>query len=82
MVLRLRDSAKGPLPPELLTPVSTPAGDASGVAILLWQADAVILAALLAVAVGSVPGPGTGALVSLAGAAVGLLTTTRRLRRT
>ncbi|WP_308466270.1 hypothetical protein [Rathayibacter soli] len=43
VVVRVYDSAKGPLPVLLLTPVVTPAGDLSVLNVLLWQSDAVLL---------------------------------------
>lgn len=46
LVLRLHASLKGPLPERLLAPVPTPVGDASGINIVLWGADALVLAAL------------------------------------
>jgi len=45
LTLRMLDTAKGPLPLSLLAPVSTPAGDLSGLLIIYWQADAVAAAA-------------------------------------
>lgn len=77
---RLRDSARGPLPLALLAPVPTPAGDVSGVAVLLWQADAVLLAGLVAALACSVAGSAGPVLVALAGAGLVLLSTGRRLR--
>lgn len=55
VLVRVRDSAKGPLPAALLTPAPTPAGDVAGVAVLLWQADAVVVSALVAVAASTAP---------------------------
>ncbi|MDI6023055.1 hypothetical protein QBL02_05800 [Leucobacter sp. UT-8R-CII-1-4] len=46
LVLRLHGSLKGPLPERLLAPVPTPVGDAAGINIMLWGADALVLAAL------------------------------------
>ncbi|HEY5221837.1 MAG TPA: hypothetical protein VIJ18_02140 [Microbacteriaceae bacterium] len=43
VIVRVYDSAKGPLPVFLLTPVVTPAGDLSVLNVLLWQSDAVLL---------------------------------------
>jgi hypothetical protein len=43
---RVLHSAKGPLPLLLLTPIPTPFGDLSGLAVLAWQADALLVAAL------------------------------------
>lgn len=44
VVLRAFDSAKGDLPPELLTPQPTPMGDMSGIMVMGWQADALLIA--------------------------------------
>lgn len=52
VVVRMYDSAKGPLPLVLLTPSPTPMGDASAIPLALWLADSLILAALVPVAVG------------------------------
>jgi hypothetical protein len=40
VLIRAYDSAKGPLPAALLSPVLTPFGDLSGLNVSLWQADA------------------------------------------
>lgn len=57
LLVRAYDSAKGDLPILLLTPVPTPGGDLSGLSVLAWQADALLIAtgsgALLAAMVGS-----------------------------
>jgi hypothetical protein len=42
-LVRLFDSAKGPLSPALLTPIPTPFGDLSGTVVLAWEADAALL---------------------------------------
>jgi hypothetical protein len=44
VLVRVYDSAKGPLPQELMAPIPTPAGDASALVVAVWQADAVIIA--------------------------------------
>ncbi|RII90270.1 hypothetical protein DZF96_17410, partial [Clavibacter michiganensis] len=44
VVVRAFDAAKGPLPLSVMAPVVTPAGDASGLVIAAWQADALLLA--------------------------------------
>ena len=44
VVLRLYDAAKPDLPVALMAPVPTPAGDASGLVILFWQADSALIA--------------------------------------
>ncbi|WP_416405544.1 hypothetical protein [Arthrobacter sp. LFS091] len=43
--IRIYDSARGPLPPILLTPIPTPFGDLSSLVILTWQLDAILLSA-------------------------------------
>lgn len=82
VLVRARDSAKGPLPPQLLTPVPTPAGDASGVAIVVWQADALIVSALVAAGASSAPDALTTLLVVALGALGAGLGARTRLRRT
>jgi hypothetical protein len=72
VLVRIYDSAKGPLPLTLMAPVPTPAGDASALVVAAWQADAVIIACLVvgataATAAASVPG---GIAVAAASAVV------------
>lgn len=43
--VRIYDSARGPLPPVLLTPIPTPFGDLSSLVVLAWQADAILISA-------------------------------------
>lgn len=43
--VKVYDSARGPLPPILLTPIPTPFGDLSSLIVLVWQADAILIAA-------------------------------------
>src|SRR5699024_12821792 len=43
---RARDAAKGPMPLSLMTPIPTPQGDLSVLSVLVWQADALLLAML------------------------------------
>jgi len=67
VAVRAFDAAKGPLPLEVMAPVVTPAGDASGLVIAAWQADALLLAggsALAVVAATSNAGP-LGAALAL-----------------
>lgn len=45
VALRASDSAKGPLPPHLLTPVVSPVGDLSGMLVVAWQVDTLLIAA-------------------------------------
>ncbi|SKA97742.1 hypothetical protein SAMN06295879_2437 [Agreia bicolorata] len=47
VLVRVYDSAKGPLPLTLMAPVPTPAGDASALVVAAWQADAAIIACVL-----------------------------------
>lgn len=42
LLARLYDARKGPIPLELMNPVPTPGGDASGFIVALWQVDALI----------------------------------------
>lgn len=47
LALRLLGALKGPLPQSLLAPVPTPAGDLSGINVMLWNLDGLIVAALI-----------------------------------
>lgn len=78
---RAYDSAKGQVPLTLLAPILTPLGDASGLAILVWQADALLLAATIGIVViGASAHHALLALSLSAGAAVALsLLLVRRL---
>lgn len=49
-LVRACDSARGPLPVRLLTPVQSPVGDFAGAIVVLWQIEAVVLS--LAVTIG------------------------------
>lgn len=49
VAVRAFDSVKGPLPLTLLTPVPSPVGDMSGVVVMAWQADALLLSVALGV---------------------------------
>lgn len=53
VVVRMFDAAKGPMPLILLTPAPTPMGDASAIPVALWQADALLLAALVPTTIGT-----------------------------
>ena len=55
MVVRLAGALKGPLPPGLLTPVDTPAGDVSVVVRILWACSEPVLVVLGAMALAAVP---------------------------
>ncbi|MFC0249434.1 hypothetical protein ACFFIO_13090 [Citricoccus parietis] len=73
---RFMSEMKSDLPLSLLTPVGTPFGDFSGVMILAWQVDSLILV-ISAVVLLDLIGPGTGAVILVAtvlcaGLAVGL----------
>src|SRR5699024_720011 len=39
VLVRAADSARGPLPVRLLTPVPSPLGDAAGVRVVMWQIE-------------------------------------------
>ena len=45
LLARIDDALKGPMPPALLTPVPTPAGDLGAAARAAWSVDGVLLAA-------------------------------------
>lgn len=47
VAVRAFDAARGPMPVLLLTPVPTPLGDLSGVAVALWQADSLLVALIV-----------------------------------
>ncbi|KQP57193.1 hypothetical protein [Agreia sp. Leaf283] len=82
VLVRVYDSAKGPLPLTLMAPVPTPAGDASALVVAAWQADAVILSGVVVgVTVVSVAGGvGGGVLVAVGlGVVVGWMARARVL---
>lgn len=54
VLLRLLGALKGPLPQQLLAPVPTPAGDMSGVNIMIWNLDGPIWALLLGAGLGAI----------------------------
>ncbi|MGY5763947.1 hypothetical protein ACXET9_01940 [Brachybacterium sp. DNPG3] len=68
VVGRIRDAAKGPMPLALMTPMPTVQGDFSALMILGWQADALLITLVAALAVGI-----AGALHGAAGAAIAAL---------
>jgi hypothetical protein len=75
VVVRAFDAAKGPLPLEVMAPVVTPAGDASGLVIAAWQADALVLSGgsvLAVVSAVAAVGPVGAALVLPLGLGVAL----------
>ncbi|MGJ9426681.1 hypothetical protein ACHABX_12655 [Nesterenkonia halotolerans] len=83
VVVRAYDSAKGPLPINLLTPTPSPVGDASGLMVLSWQADALLIAAIAGGAVSSVATTETsvqGLLVAALVAGFVMLRLRRRLQ--
>lgn len=82
VAVRAYDSAKGPLPMSLLTPAPSPVGDTSGLAVLGWQADALLIATIAGTVVLSVTTAETilhGLLVALLAAGVVLIRLRRRL---
>ncbi len=83
VLIRAYDSAKGPLPVLLLTPVPSPFGDLSSLNVSLWQADALLIAVVTgALAAAAAPGSPVALLV-LALVIAGLLVVglRRRLRQ-
>lgn len=74
LVGRVRDAAKGPMPPELTMPIPTAQGDLSVLRILAWQGDAVLLALAsgAALAIGQQFGGAAGLLLA-AGIAVAVM---------
>jgi len=72
VLVRVYDSAKGPLPQELMAPIPTPAGDASALVVAVWQADAVIIACVVVgMTAASVAGGSIGGVLAAVG--LGLL---------
>lgn len=81
VAVRVYDAARPPMPLILLTPAPTAAGDVSGLAVALWQVDALLVVTLVPVAVGALvlaQGPGAG-LVIVPAVALVLLAARRRL---
>lgn len=74
--LRVFDSAKGPLPPFLLSPVPSPAGDLSALGVLLWQQDAMLVAGVTVALAASVSSVGL-TLFIITAALLGVLVATR-----
>lgn len=62
---RVYDSAKGPLSPMLMTPISTPAGDLSGLLVVAWQADALLIVTITTAAVLTAAGASVLAVAGL-----------------
>jgi hypothetical protein len=80
LALRLCGALKGPLPPGLLAPVSTPAGDLSAVGPLLWALGEVGLAISGALAVAVLPTTPLPFVVIFVGTATLLAVRWRRRR--
>lgn len=78
VILRAFDSTKGDLPMELLAPIDSPMGDMSGLIVLLWQADAVVL--ILTISAGLAWLTTSGFAAFIAGIAASLLVVTLLLR--
>ncbi|WP_109474350.1 hypothetical protein [Ornithinimicrobium cavernae] len=84
VVVRAYDSAKGMLPLILLTPAPSPAGDLSGLMVLAWQADALLISITLAVTLAlatTAAGLLMGLGAAILGGAVVIALTAWRLRQ-
>src|SRR5699024_11107529 len=78
---RARAAAKGPMPLSLVTPIPTPQGDLSVLSVLVWQADALLLAVLAgAVLAGLLMLLGPVAMLLGAGALLGAMAAMTRAR--
>lgn len=85
VAVRMFDAAKGPMPLILLTPAPTPMGDASAIPIAMWQADALLLAALVPTTIGAAVltlGSGIPLLAYIPATAAVLLALSHRVRAT
>ena len=51
VVVRAYDAAKGPLPAILLTSIPSPFGDLSSLNVVIWEADALLIAATAGAAI-------------------------------
>ena len=83
-LVRVFDSAKGPLSSALLAPIPTPLGDLSGTVVLAWEADAALLViATGALAVFGFHTAGPLALIAVVGLLAAAVTglSVRRFRR-
>ncbi|HJG80399.1 MAG TPA: hypothetical protein K8V08_08305 [Brevibacterium senegalense] len=80
LALRLCSALKGPLPPGLLAPVSTPAGDLSAVGPVLWALDEAGLAICGALALAVLPAAPLPFMLIVAGTAALLSVRWRRRR--
>lgn len=67
VAVRAFDATKGPLPLTLLTPAPSPVGDLSGLMVMAWQADSLLLSVALAVGLAHLSAT-TGLLVILGAA--------------
>lgn len=64
VAVRLYDAAKGQLPLSVLAPVPSPMGDLSSIVVMVWQADALLLAvAAIVAAITAVAELGAGGLL-------------------
>lgn len=80
LALRLASALKGPMPPALLAPMSTPMGDPMAGVRLVWALDAVVLAAASGAAIVLVPAAPVATCV-LAGVIVVMIGVRWRSRR-
>ena len=80
--LRLLGALKGALPQSMLAPVPTPAGDLSGVNVMLWSLDGPIIAAILGAGLFALAAvsPITCLIAALVAVAVLLIWSSVRLR--
>lgn len=84
VIVRAYDSAKGPLPVLLMTPVPTPAGDLAVLVVLGWQSDALLIATVAGSAIISMAAAGrdlNALMIAVVVAGVVLVLLRRRLRR-
>ena len=82
VAVRAYDSAKGPLPLLLLTPVPSPLGDLSSVSVSIWEADALIITTVAGAAAVAMAGASPVGLLAAAGALAGVLILALRRRLT
>ncbi len=82
VAVRAYDSAKGPLPLLLLTPVPSPLGDLSSVTVSIWEADALIITTVAGAAAVAMAGASPVRLLAAAGALAGVLILALRRRLT
>lgn len=65
LTLRLLAALKGSIPLQLLAPIPTPVGDASGITVALWMLDGPLVAALLGALLGALWAAGMASGVAL-----------------